>query len=146
MKKSLLLGILIISIICICSCGKTRNSTGEQVETLHIELISSDGKSVEKTIVDKRDSSKIEDIILGEEIIPDDGFVFAPGGYRIVINTGKEVVYYYPYCDDVSTIRVGDEGYDFIWLDDEDAEKLEEILDKYNEGREGIWDWSEVKG
>lgn len=143
-KSVLVICILIVNIVILCACEMLANDGDEKIEDVYIELISLDEKSVEKIILEKRDSSKIGDIIIGEEIIPDGGFVFAPSGYRIVINTGEEVINYYPYCGDVSTIRVGDEGYEFIWLEDEDAENLNSILNKYNQGREGIWDWSEV--
>jgi len=143
-KSVLVICILIVNIVILCACEMLANGGDEKIEDVYIELLSSDEKSVEKIIVEKRDSSKIGDIIMEEEIIPDGGFVFAPSGYRIVINTGEEEINYYPYCGDVSTIRVGEEGYDFIWLEDEEAEKLKTILDKYNSGREGIWDWSKV--
>lgn len=150
MKKKLLisfviLGIGILIFLLFERSIKAINLSEGQIEDVYIEVLSEDEKSVEKVAVDKNDIAIIKDIVIGEEIIPDNGFPFAPGGYRIVICTDKEVLHFYPYCGVGSTIRVGDEGFDFIWLEDNEAEKLNQIMDKYKNGKEGIWDWSSVK-
>ena len=88
-------------------------------------MISKDEKSVEKVAVEEEDIRAIKEIISGEDIVPDMGFVFAEGGYRIVVETEKGVTNLYPYCGDVSIyIRIGDDGFDYIGLEENEAEAL----------------------
>jgi len=123
---------------------KLINLSDEQIKDLYIEVLAEDEKSVEKVLLEDGDAIKIKEMLLEEEIYSDRGFVFAEGGYRIVMDTGKELINFYPYCGSTLMIRVGDSGEKFISKDDEKEEELQKILDKYNKGIEGIWDWSNV--
>lgn len=149
MKRKIFIAFVILG-MAILLFGELRTFEGldlseEQIAEVYIEVIAEDEKSVEKLYIEDEDATVIKKILLKEESYSDNGFVFAEGGYRIVMDTEKEFVNFYPYCGNTSTIRVGDEGYEFVWLDGENAENLQIILDKYNCGREGIWDWSNVK-
>jgi len=149
MKKKLLIAFVILGMTVLLfwelRTPEELDLSDEQIKEVYIEGLAEDEKSVEKVSIEEADATIMKKILLEEEIYSDMGFVFAEGGYRIVMDTGKKLINFYPYCGNASTIRVGDEGYDFIWLDDENTENLQIILDKYNSGREGIWDWSEVK-
>lgn len=115
-----------------------------KIETVYIEVLSENEKTVEKLIMEKKDADTIRKIILDAEVVSDEGFVFAEGGCRIVIYTGEDMVNFYPYCGGVSTIRVGDSGSEFLWIEENEEEEIQKILDKYVDGHEGIWDWSSI--
>lgn len=148
MKKKVLMLFIILGMgmlaLLLGKREKAMNLSDEQMKDVYIEVLAEDEMSVEKVSIEENDATVIKEMLLEEEIYSDRGFVFAEGGYRIVIDTGEEVIHFYPYCGVGSTIRVGDGGVDFIWLDDKDAEKLNQIVDTYKGGREGIWDWSNV--
>lgn len=147
-KKRYLALIGILAVIAVLyACTKYGNGVYEigDAETIYLEVISKDEKSVEKVTVEEEDVRAIKEIITGEDIIPDNGFVFAEGGYRIVVETEDGVTNLYPYCGGTSEIRIGDTGYDYVWLEENESEKLQKIINKYDIDREGIWVWDEIK-
>jgi hypothetical protein len=116
----------------------------EKGEGIYLETLDKEG-TIEKIQIKDKDVKAINEV-LPDRVVHGSGFVFAEGGYRIVLVKQDEEVRLYPYCGaDLSMMRVGDEGSDFFGLDDdsEDYETLKSILSKYLdlEQYSGIYEW-----
>lgn len=147
-KRIIICFAIFIALVAVYRLGIVENRTvkisEDEIEDLYIEVISLDEKSVEKVEMEKKDVDIIKKNIIGKEILTDQGFVFAEGGYRIVLKTKKEVINFYPYCGSAMQIRVRDDGNDFLCIEESEEKELQCIFDKYGSGRDGIWDWSNI--
>lgn len=142
MKKKIIL--LIISL----GIGLLLFGKGLLVQTVFIDVLDKDEKSFSRKELNKEDSETISKIISPKVAIPDRGFVFAEGNYRIVFETFGLELHMYPYCGYPETIRVGDKGSWFFELDmmrEQEAETIKKIADRYTGSGDGIGDWSNVK-
>lgn len=115
------------------------------VKKASIEVLEPSGTVREIPMNSSKDRKAIEQILSREEAARDSGFVFAEGGYRIVLETEQETFYLYPYCGDPDLIRIGakgDEYYDFA-DEPEKGEQLANILGEYCnlEDYQGVFDW-----
>ena len=117
----------------------------KDIERICIEACVNDQGEIKEIEVDEQDVAQIGKLLKDVPVIPDEGFVFAEGRVRIRMEGTADIVYLYPYSEDVSILRVGHDGDSYIWLDSEGEENLEIILEKYIDfdAHEGIWEWND---
>ena len=142
MKKKIILcvGILILGILLF---GK-----GLLVQKISIDVLNDKGTEFSRIELSQEDSKTIRKIISPQIAIPDSGFVFAEGKYRIVLETFGIEIHMYPYCGSTDTFRVGDKGNWLIELDlltEGQADTIAGIVNKYGISTSGMYDWSKVK-
>jgi len=121
---------------------------GLLVRNVYIDVLDKGEQGYSRIELSKEDSKAIRKIISPKIPIPDIGFVFAEGNYRIVFETFGLELHMYPYCGYPDTLRVGDRGSWLIeldFLDENESETIESIVGKYMDDAGGIWDWSNVK-
>lgn len=115
----------------------------KNMQGISLECLDDDGQRLRSVRLEDHDAEIFAKIISEEEVYSDTGFIFASGGFRIKIKTKGKDIYLYPYCGDVSYMRVGHEGYRQINFEDKNAEKIERIIDKYIDTDQygGDWNW-----
>lgn len=113
----------------------------EDIKEIQVEFL--EQNSVMQLKLEQKDTYYVANMLLKKQQMSDRGFVFAEGGYRVVLRTEFGHLNLYPYGGDCSIIRVGDKGTSYLWLDDDTKQKLEEILSAYmNIGEySGLWEW-----
>lgn len=142
MKKKVILSVVIL-ILGILLFGK-----GLLVQKISIDVLNEEGTDFSRKELSQEDSKTIRKIISPQIAIPDSGFVFAEGKYRIVLETLGAEIHMYPYCGDTYVFRVGDKGSWLIELDllaEEQADTIAGIVNKYGIRTSGMYDWSKVK-
>ena len=142
MKKYIL---FIICCIVLCtSCAKKIIVEQEKNKNIYIEVINEKSKKIDRIEFSKSDVAKVKNILLNKKSDIDSGFVFAEGKYRIVLENDDGTINLYPYCGDISIIRVRDKSEEYVELTDKEMEQLEDILDEYIDidNVRGIWEWS----
>ena len=115
----------------------------KEIEHIHFEVCVDNQRDIKEIELDTQDVIKIQELLKDVPVIPDEGLVFAEGRVRIRLKGGNDIVYLYPYVEDISTFRVGHDGDSYIWLDAEKEEKINEILENYIDfyTYEGIYEW-----
>lgn len=119
----------------------------KNVQEIRLELSEDDGQKLNSIRLKKDDTEAMAKLISKGDLHSDSGFVFAPGGFRIKIETENDNIYLYPYCGDVSTVRVNHHGSKLIDFNDKEVEAIEKILEKYinTEQYSGDCDWDKVQ-
>ena len=141
MKKK----IMVVSII--LALGILIFGKGLLVQNVYIDVIGKGENGYSRIELNKEESEVIRKIISPKIPVPDKGFVFAEGHYRIVFEIFGLELHMYPYIGDPETIRVGDKGHWFLELNffrENESDMVVKIVNKYTEG-DGICAWSNVK-
>ncbi|MBQ6815062.1 MAG: hypothetical protein IJP13_05950 [Lachnospiraceae bacterium] len=141
MKK--LIAICTLCLLLFTSCGEADGETFDtkDINKITIEVINSDEKTVEEISVGSDDVTIIADLLSQAEVVEEKGFVFAEGMYRVKIEYKDKTVYLYPYCGNLSTIRVGHSGSQYIQMENVQLEVFRQAIERYIEITGGIWDW-----
>lgn len=141
MKK--LIAICTLCLLLFTSCGEADGETFDtkDINKITIEVINSDEKTVEEISVGSDDVTIIADLLSQAEVVEEKGFVFAEGMYRVKIEYKDKTVYLYPYCGNLSTIRVGHGGSQYIQMENVQLEVFRQAIERYIEITGGIWDW-----
>jgi len=113
----------------------------EAVKAIQLEFLDKNG--VMKQRLEQKDQAFVTNLLVNGQQVSDEGFVFAEGGYRIVLNTESGNLNLYPYGGSCSIIRVGEEGSSYLWLDDDEKQDLEKVLNAYGnlDDDSGLHDW-----
>lgn len=115
-----------------------------EAEKIYLETMNKSGHA-ERVSIDNPDDVETLKKIFSKKTTADRGFIFAEGGYRITFETEKEILHLYPYCGNLDTIRVGEEGDNYYNFEGEPekVEKLMKVLGKYCnlKAYRGIYTW-----
>lgn len=134
-KKKYKLIILICIVVGIIVFGLYSSMTSKlhikNVQEISLEFLEDDGQKLDSIRLKKDDAEALEKLISKGDLYLDSGFVFAPGGFRIKIKTRDDSIYLYPYCGNVSTVRVNHHGSKLIDFNDKEAEEIEKIVEEY---------------
>ena len=141
-----------IGIICsLCAilftaCGHNEKLNIDSINSITIQILSDDSKSVNEVTLAQEDINKITEILVGAEIHTDKGFVFAEGMYRIVLESENEDVVLYPYCGSSGTLRIGESGSKYAKLEQDEIDEIKEIINDYALVKGGIYEWDSITG
>ena len=116
------------------------------VTAVYLETVDKNKHVKRIDVKDQKDVELFKKTISGKSV-RDSGFVFAEGGYRIVLVKPDKNLELYPYCGgDLSTIRIGSKGHLFCGPKEgsEEYVSLEKLLEKYLDLKkhDGIWAWN----
>ena len=114
-----------------------------KIQEVYLEVITDDG-SIERVVVTDPADVDLIKVAFNGETSSDGAAGFAEGSYRIILAQPDKEWHLYPNGGDLAQVRVGDSGDKFIV--NEDAEELENILNKYidTSSYKEIVDWKDV--
>ena len=114
-----------------------------KIQEVYLEVITEDGSIERVAVTDPADVDYIK-VAFNGETSSDGAAGFAEGSYRIILAQPDKEWHLYPNAGDLAQVRVGDSGDKFIV--NEDAEELENILNKYinTSSYKEIVDWKTV--
>jgi len=133
MKKK----IMVVSVI--LALGVLIFGKGLLVQNVYIDVIGKGENGYSRIELSKEDGKAISKIISPKIPVPDKGFVFAEGHYRIVFEIFGLELHMYPYIGDPETIRVCDKGHWFLELNffrENESDMVAKIVNKYIKGEE----------
>lgn len=151
MKKKYKLIILICIVVGVIAFGLYSSMASKlhikNVQEISLEYLEDDGQKLDSIKLKKTDAEAMTKRISKGDLYSDSGFEFAPGGFRIKIKMRDNSIYLYPYCGNVSTVRVNHHGSKLIDFNDKEAEEIEQIIEKYINTAQysGDYDWDKVQ-
>lgn len=113
----------------------------KDIKAIYIETIDDSG-CIEKLVVEnQQDKDVILTALEEDKKIETFDFCFASGGYRIVLEGRYREVKLYPYCGELSVVKVGRKSlFYYSW---DDNEGVYNVINKYInvERHKGIYEW-----
>lgn len=132
--------VFVIAIMCMLILTACQSNTIdiESVENIALQCMQDDGIALHVD-VDGDNHERIKEILAEGTQVVDEGFVFAEGGYRILVEINDEYINLYPYCGQLSRLRIGEEGSNYIKLNEDAVEELNDIIEQYITIKTGIY-------
>lgn len=137
MKKKIIICLIVIVAVAAAIVAVNFNShTNEIAEADQVYLdIEKKAQGYERTALNEEDAERIKSIFTGQDATKEPGFVFEKGKYRIVFKNKEKETFLYPYCGELTTIKLGERGvnYYFFRENSRDYDQLRSILNHYME-------------
>ncbi len=110
-----------------------------KIVEVHLEYIDEDGSIERVQVTDPADVDYIK--VFFNTDTTTDSPPFEEGGYRIILAQPDKEWHLYPYCGDLSVVRIGDSSGKYVMTSD--IAELETVLNKYIDidSHKGIHDW-----
>lgn len=116
-----------------------------KVQEVYLEVIADDGGIERIQVTDAEDVDFIK-VCFNGDTNTDGSLEFAEGGYRIIMAQPDKEWHLYPYCGELTQVRIGDSGSKFLTVSEDDSSQLEQVFNKYidTSDYDGTYDWKEV--
>ena len=133
--------VIIVSLMVFTFILLTPQFTPKNIGEIYIETIDDSGHIERISVDDKQDKAIILKAIEEDKNIETFDFCSALGGYRIVLDGKYREVKLYPYCGELSVVKVGRKSlFYYSW---DDNKSVYDVINKYInvETHKGIYVW-----
>lgn len=134
---------LSLIILLLTACSK---EVGD-IKTASIEILEDNELTFKEQALKESDVVILNSILKDKKPYKENDKAFAMGRYRISVETDDGKINLYPYCGNLETIKIGDDGNIYLHLENDEQEEMEQVIYKYLKDveAEGIWEWENVQ-